>query len=146
MSMMMLLGALSASLASADGDPLHRMTIEHRGVPLSVDYRATKALTTRQAGMSPPTRTGGVVRCHWVAKVVVERSMARGGGSLNRVVDSGLELKGSRPGTCAGARKAIDREVAARDDEVRRHVQAVAERDHATLLAELEAAMRPDAS
>ena len=145
MSMMMLLGAFSASLAGADGGHLHRMTIEHRGAPVAVDYRATKAVSTRQAGMSPPTRTGGVVRCNWTAKVVVERRL-NGQDALSRVVDNDLQLKGSRPGTCSGAKKAIDTEIAARDEEVRRHVLAVAERDRATLLAELEAAARPNAS
>ncbi|MES2495057.1 MAG: hypothetical protein V4618_03000 [Pseudomonadota bacterium] len=147
MSMMMLLGALSASLAGADGGHLHSTTIEHRGAPVNVAYHATTALSTRQVGMSPPTRTGGVVRCTWVAKVAVERRMTRGGGAtVSRVVDSELQLKGSSPGTCTGAKKTIGREVAERNDEVRNHVLAVAERDRATLLAELEAAARPNAS
>lgn len=145
MSMMMLLGALTASLAGADGGHLHRTTIEHRGAPVNVDYRATTALSTRQVGMSPPTRTGGVVRCNWVAKVVVERKLGAG-NALTRVVDSELQLKGSQPGTCSSAKKTIGQDVASRDDEVRRHVLAVVERDRATLLAELEAAARPNAS
>lgn len=139
MSNMILLGMLAASVAGADGTQLHRTTVEHRGAPMAVDYRATTALTTRQIGMSPPTRMG-VARCNWVAKVSVERHMTRAGGTTaSRVVDSGLELKGSRPGTCTGAGKAIRAEVAARDDEVRRHLLAVAERDRTILLAELEA-------
>jgi len=139
MSNLILLGMLAASVAGADGTHLHRATIEHRGAPVTIDYRAKTALTTRQIGMSPPTRMG-VARCNWVAKVSVERHMKRTGtASASRVVDNELELKGSRPGTCTAARKAIRAEVAARDDEVRRHMLAVAERDRKTLLAELEA-------
>ncbi|MBO9376107.1 hypothetical protein GG804_04965 [Sphingomonas histidinilytica] len=145
MTMMMLLGALTASLAGADGGHLHRTTIEHRGSPVTIDYRATTALSTRQTGMSPPTRTGGVVRCAWIARVAVERRLG-GADGLSRVVDTGLQLKGSQPGTCSAAKKAIERQVAERSDEVRRHVLAVVERDRATLLAELEAAARPNAS
>lgn len=139
MSNMILLGMLAASMAGADGTQLHRTTVEHRGAPLAVDYRATTSLVTRQVGMSPPTRMG-VARCNWVAKVAIERHMARTGATAtSRIVDTGLELKGSRPGTCTGAKKAIREDVAARDEEVRRHLLAVAEQDRTTLLAELEA-------
>jgi hypothetical protein len=132
------LGLLSAS--AGGHAPHHNMTIEHRGVPVSVAYRANTTLSTRQVGMAAPTRMG-VVRCNWTAKIAVERSLARdGAAAANRVVSEGFELKGSRPGTCSGAKKAIQQELAKRDDEVRAHVLAIAERDQESLRAELETA------
>lgn len=127
---------------SAAGDPSHhhRTTIDHRGTALAVEYRAAIKLGTRQIGMAPPTRMS-VVRCTWTARVSVERHMAGNGNPLPiRLVSNELELEGSQPGTCAGAKKAIDRAVAQRGEEIRGHVLAMAERDRASLLAELEAA------
>lgn len=147
MSMILALGLMALSPVSADGTHHHRTTIEHRGVPVGVTYRATMQLKTRPIGMSPPTRPS-TARCTWVATVVVERQMLRDGQpapGLSRVVSSDLELKGNRPGGCTGAGKAIARDIAARDEQVRAHVLAVAERDRSILLAELEAAA-PSAS
>ncbi|ATE67344.1 hypothetical protein COO09_09765 [Rhizorhabdus dicambivorans] len=140
--MMSLLGLLTATtVAAGDIGHHHRTTLDHRGAALNVDYRATVSLSTRQMGMAPPTRMG-VIRCDWVARVAVHRTLERGdaGEALSRLVDDDLELRGNRSGTCSSARKAIDGELAKRQDEVRVHLASVVERDRAQLLAELETA------
>ena len=148
MSMILALGLMALPAVVTDGtNHHHQTTIEHRGVPVGVTYRATMELKTRPIGMSPPTRPS-TARCVWTAAVVVERQMLRNGQpvpGLNRIVSKDLELKGNRPGGCIGADKAIARDIAARDEQVRAHVLAVAERDRSILLAELEAAS-PSAS
>lgn len=149
MSMIIALGLMALSpVAATDGMHHHRTTIEHRGVPVGVTYRATMQLTTRAIGMSPPTRAS-TARCAWVATIVVERQMLRDGQPtppMSRVVSNDFTLKGNRPGGCIGAQKIIERDVAARDDDVRAHVMAVAESDRSILLAELEAAAAPGVS
>ncbi len=135
---MSLLGLLAMS-AAGDGGPIHRTTIHHGAVPVNVDYRAAITLRVRQAGMTPPTRMG-VLRCDWVARVAVHRSMERPGAASapNRIVADDFELRGNRPGTCSAARKAIDAEIAGRDTDVRAHLLAVADRDRTQLMAEIE--------
>lgn len=128
---------LIASAATPDGHH-HRLTVQHAGAPLTVDYRARIDLKTRQIGMAPPTRHG-VVRCTWTARIAVERSLAGHAGS-SRLIDQDLTLKGSETGNCREARKLIDRALAKRADEVQAHMVAVAERDRSVLLAELAAA------
>lgn len=142
MSMIIALGMMALSPPAADAAHHHATTIEHRGVPMNVSYRASVDLATKPMGVSPPTR-GGTDRCAWVATIAVERQMSPAGGAgLTRVVSSDHKIKGSRAGSCMTSRKAIEQEVAARDAEIRSHVMAVAERDKSTLLAELEAAAR----
>ncbi len=142
MSMIIALGMMALSPPAADAAHHHATTIEHRGVPMNVSYRASVDLATKPMGVSPPTR-GGTGRCAWVATIAVERHLApTGGAGLTRVVSTDYKIKGSRAGSCMTSRKAIEQEVAARDAEIRSHVMAVAERDKSTLLAELEAAAR----
>ncbi|MGC6328970.1 hypothetical protein [Rhizorhabdus sp. FW153] len=142
MSMIIALGMMALSPPAADAAHHHATTIEHRGVPMNVSYRASVDLATKPMGVSPPTR-GGTDRCAWVATIAVERQMAPAGGAgLTRIVSSDYKIKGSRAGSCMTSRKAIEQEVAARDAEIRSHVMAVADRDKSTLMAELEAAAR----
>jgi hypothetical protein len=56
-----------------------------------------------------------------------------------RTVAAERPIAGSRPGWCDGARAAIAAEVARRTD-LDAHVRAVAARDRATLVAELDMA------
>ncbi|MFZ5705227.1 MAG: hypothetical protein ACOY5R_08165 [Pseudomonadota bacterium] len=140
MSMIIALGMMALSAPATDAAHHHATTIEHRGVPMDVRYRASVDLATKPMGVSPPTRAG-IGRCAWVATIAVERQMAPAGttgSGLTRIVSSDYKIKGSRAGSCMTSKSAIAQEVAARDAEIRSHVLAVAERDKSTLLAELE--------
>ena len=128
-------------LIIAAGTPIaaaHDVRIDHQGGATQVSYSARADVKTRTIGSSSPTRMD-TRRCRWLADVVIERS-PRGLPHLTRVVSRDQRLSGSVPGACTGKDRMIDREIAAREDEVRSHLVAVAEKDSTLLLAEINAA------
>ncbi len=116
----------------------HDVRIDHHAGATQVSYSAQAEVKTRTIGSSSPTKTD-TQRCRWMADVVVERT-PQNMPHLTRVVSRDQRLSGSLPGACAGKSKAIDREVAAREGEMRSHLLAVAEKDSKLLLAEINAA------
>lgn len=116
----------------------HDVRVEHHGGASDISYAARTDVTTRTIGSSAPTRADAR-RCRWTANVVVERT-PRDMPNLTRVISRDQTLSGNLPGTCNGKDKMIDREIAARHDEVQSHLAAVAQKDSSLLLAEINAA------
>lgn len=115
----------------------HDVRIDHGGVPVHAVYSARPEIRMRTIGVATPNRMDAR-RCRWTAAIRVERRL-EGGGALTRTLSGDQHLSGSAPGTCAHQAKGIERDVAGRSDFVRRQLLAVAERDRARLLAELDA-------
>jgi hypothetical protein len=131
--------AIALAALSGSGDLEHRITLAHGGADMAAVYRANVSIETRQRGISPPNRQS-TAQCHWQAMVSVDRVLeGPSGASPARAVASDRSIGGHRPGTCASARGAIEREVAERSPAVREHLIAVAEADRRNLVAELEA-------
>jgi len=117
----------------------HHVQIQHAGSPVEAVYTARADIETRTVGAHVPNRTD-MRRCLWTATLIVERQLG-GNPATPRVVSSDRELSGSRAGACTdGKRRSIEQEVAKRDAIINAHLLAVAERDHAPLLAELDVA------
>jgi len=126
--MSLVLATIAATMMS------HSISIEHRGAPVEAIYSAQTNIRTKTIGAHTPNRMD-TRRCRWTATVTVERRLANG-PALARILPGEHELSGSLPGECAPDR--VDREVARRDDGIRAHLVAMADRDRAPLLAELD--------
>ena len=119
----------------------HRVAVDHRGQRVDVTYRSDLDIHHRQVGSAGAPGRPSTLRCTWKARVSVHReARSTAGHVLTRTIASDAPLSGTRPGWCAGQQKSIAADVAARSDRVRTHLLAVAEQDHDTLRAELDAA------
>ena len=124
----LVLMAIAAATAS------HSVQIEHRGAPMEAIYSARTDIRTRTIGAHTPNRAD-TRRCRWIATVVVERRLAHS-PALARTLPGEHHLSGNLPGECAP--NAVERAVARHADSVQEHVVAMAGRDRAPLLAELD--------
>lgn len=125
-------------LALAAAAATHSITIDHNGKRIDAVYHARTDVSMKTVGSAPPTRMDNQ-RCRWNAAIVVERKMAHA-PTLARTLPSDRTLSGNQPGACPGNKRVIEREIALREDEVRKHLVAVAEQDRNLLVAELDAA------
>lgn len=125
------------ALAIAPQPITHSVTVDHQSAPLNATYRADVAVSTRQIGLSAGTRPS-TARCLWEARVGVVRDVAREQGTpYSRRLDADTLFEGSRPGSCATVARQLERDLAARGDDVRAHVVDVAQRDQDALRADL---------
>lgn len=125
------------ALAIAPQPITHSVTVDHQSVPLNATYKADVAVSTRQIGISAGTRPS-TARCLWEARVGVIREVARTeGATYSRRLDADTTIEGSRPGSCNTAMRQIERDLQARQDDVRAHVVEVAQRDDQQLRADL---------
>lgn len=119
----------------------HRLEIDHRGQRVDVTYRSDLDVEHRQVGTPAPGGRMSTLRCAWKARVSVQReARSPAGHVLTRTIASDAPIAGSRAGWCSGQRAAIAQEVAARSDDVRAHLLAVADRDREALALELDSA------
>lgn len=124
-------------IALAAAAATHHVQIHHAGSPVDAVYTARADIQTRTIGATVPNRTD-MRRCLWTATVIVERQLG-GNPATPRVISNDKELSGSRAGACSeGKTRSIEQEVAGRKDVIHSHLMAVAQRDHAPLLAELD--------
>lgn len=131
-------------LLAVQAPEAHRAVIDHRGQQVDVTYRSNVDVEHRQVGAVGAPGRPNTLRCAWKANVSVHReARSEAGHVLTRTIASDAPLSGVRPGWCAGQRDAIAADVAARSEGVRSHLLAVAEQDHDTLRAELDAAHQP---
>ncbi len=129
--------ATTLALAIAPQPIAHTVTVEHQSAPLNATYKADVAVTTRQIGMSAGARPG-TARCLWEARVGVIREIARENSAVySRRLDADKLIEGSRAGSCATVGRQLERDLAARQTDVRAHVQQVAQRDQDALRADL---------
>lgn len=115
----------------------HTTHIEHRGAPVEAVYSARTDIRMRTVGAHTPNRMDNR-RCQWTATIVVERQLSSR-PVLARTLNGDRPLSGSQSGPCGAGTSEIEREVARRDDLIQGQLLAVAERDRASLLAELDA-------
>lgn len=131
-------------LLSAAQPETHRVELDHRGARVDVTYRGDTLIEHKQIGMPAPGGRMSTLRCAWQARVSVHReARVAAGHVLTRTVASATPMEGSRPGWCSGQRVAIARDVAARSEDVRAHLLAVAASDRDTLALELDRAQTP---
>jgi hypothetical protein len=139
-------GLLLGSSPTAEGPAAgpaeaHRVQIDHRGHSVDVVYRGSTTVAHRQQGAAGAPGRPHTLRCAWRASVEVHREARSAAGHvMSRRIVADEALTGARPGWCAAQRGAIAADVAARSGKVRDHLLAVARDDHATLVAELDAA------
>lgn len=122
------------------GEPMvHEGGIEHGGQALTVRYVAKPVVKLREIGTRTPNRPA-TSRCVWTASLDVQREVVGAAGvvaAFDKRFVGGETVKGSRPGSCVGAREAI--EVAAKAQlNAEARLAAAAAADRATLTAELD--------
>lgn len=129
--------ATTLALAIAPQPIAHTVTVEHQSAPLNATYKADVAVSTRQIGMSAGARPS-TARCLWEARVGVIREIARENSDVySRKLDADKLIEGSRPGSCASVARQLERDLQARQGDVRAHVLEVAQRDQDALRADL---------
>ena len=133
------LGAAPAAAPQVADTHAHDVRIDHRTGAIDARYDGRLVVSHRQVGAAAPSGRQSSLRCVWQADVVVDRAARHPSGStMMRSITRENVMNGSRPGWCVGARTAISRDVAARADQVRAHVTAVAADDRPTLLSEID--------
>ena len=139
MASIIMIAALAGAVAAGSADAIeHHVRLDHHKGAVEARYRTTVDIAHRQVGAVGPGGRSASLRCAWSANVTVDREARAGAGLSTRSVERRAAIAGSRPGWCAGQRRAIAQEVARRGDEVRAHMLAVAEEDRAGLLAEID--------
>lgn len=117
----------------------HRVAVPHASGAIDARYRGDVVVRHKQVGTVAAPGRASTLRCQWEAHLAVERQAhhASGTAAIRSLRREGVAT-GSRVGWCETSRGAIEREVAARADEWRRHMVALAEEDRADLLAEID--------
>jgi hypothetical protein len=140
MSIVLALGLAAAAFEPALPQIEHRTRLEHAGTVVEAHYRTRVSLHRRQVGAVSKAGTPSTLRCLWRADLRIERQARYGTGvRLDRGMQRESILRGARPGWCSASRKVIAREVAAREQEIRTHLVALAREDEKLLRAELGA-------
>jgi len=128
-----------AALAGAAGPVEHRVRVDHPRGAADVSYRGVVHVAHRQVGSVAPAGRPSTLRCRWSAEMVVDREMRIPAGHVvQRRIDAGPAVQGTRSGWCDASRTAIARELAAAEDRLHAHLLRVAAEDRPALLAELE--------
>ena len=123
--------AMAAAAAS------HSVQIDHGGTPVQATYTARTEVTAKTVGARTPNRMD-MQRCQWTATIMVDRALNHG-PALARTISSDKKFSGSEHGACTPGRKSGERNMAQHQAAIRDHLIAVAEKDRAPLLAELDA-------
>lgn len=135
----LLAGAAAITGVSTGTGHSHSVRIDHRRGAVDAEYRSRVVVTHKQVGSVAPGRVPTTLRCQWQATLIVDRDARHAGGAtMARTMTHDAALTGSRPGWCDGARRAIARDVAARDAALRTKLIAMATDDHPVLTAEIE--------
>ena len=122
--------AMAAAAAS------HTVSITHHGTSMQALYTARADVEARTVGAKTPNRMD-MQRCKWTATVVVDRKLDHG-PALARTIASDTRFSGSESGACARNDSLEQRVLAQHRDRIQATVMAMAERDQAPLMAELD--------
>jgi hypothetical protein len=130
----------SGALAVGTGGALsHQTRLDHHSGAAHADYRGDIVVEHRQVGNPAPGGRQSTLSCRWTAGLVVNRQARHASGSTHsRSFERANVIEGSRPGWCDSHRSAIAQEIARRHGELRDHLVATAQEDHAVLRAELD--------
>ncbi|WP_375195536.1 hypothetical protein [Sphingobium sp.] len=124
-------------IAMAAAAATHTVQIDHGGSPVQATYTARTEIRTKTVGAKAPNRMD-MQRCQWTATIVIDRALSHG-PALTRTVSSDKQFSGSEHGACTPGRQSGERNMAQHEDKIRDHLIAVAKKDRAPLLAELDA-------
>lgn len=128
---------ISTLVAMAAAAATHSVQIDHAGTAVKATYSARVDISAKTIGAKTPNRMD-MQRCQWTATVIVDRSLDHG-PALARTVSDDKRFSGSEHGACTPDRKSGERNLAQHEAAIRDHLVSVAERDRATLVAELDA-------
>ncbi|RYY25762.1 MAG: hypothetical protein EOP62_12955 [Sphingomonadales bacterium] len=117
----------------------HRAQVEHASGTVDAQYRSRVSLSRSQVGTPAKPGMASSLRCDWRADIVVEREARLSSGSLlsRSIADSGV-VTVSRPGWYTKQDRALTKQIAGREDELRGHAMRMAQSDEAQLRAEIE--------
>jgi hypothetical protein len=124
-------------IAMAAAAATHAVQIDHGATPVQATYSARAEFRTKTVGARVPNRMD-MQRCQWTATIIVDRALIHG-PALARTVSSDKQFSGSEHGACRPGRQSGERNLAKHEGAIREHLIAVAEKDRAPLLAELDA-------
>ena len=124
-------------IAMAATAATHSVQIDHGGKAMQATYSARTEIETRTVGAKAPTRMS-MQRCQWTATIIVDRALSNG-PALARTVSNDKRFSGSQHGACTPGGQAGAPTLAQKESDIRQHLIAVAEKDRAPLLAELDA-------
>ena len=130
--------AVAAAVQPGPARWTHTAPVAHGSGQVTATYIARPVVATRQIGTSMGSRMS-TERCVWTAEIGVERQLGDG----SRALASTKTFKGSRHGSCAINRDAIDREIAAKAPEINAHLMTVAEHDQRELRSEIKTLTPP---
>jgi hypothetical protein len=133
----MSLTLMAMAAAAATPQATHSVQIDHGGTPVQATYSARAEFRHKTVGARTPNRMD-TQRCQWTATIVVDRALGHG-PALGRTVSTDKRFSGSEAGACTPGRQPGVRNLARHDMAIRDHLIAVAEKDRAPLLAELDA-------
>lgn len=128
--------SLSLIALAAAAVASHSVTVDHHGATLKANYTARTHIETKTVGARTPNRMD-MQRCEWTVRVMVDRALDHG-PALARTIAGDRRLSGSNAGACASQRGLHDRIVAKYQDDIQSQLLAVAQRDQAPLIAELD--------
>ncbi|MEQ6333056.1 MULTISPECIES: hypothetical protein [unclassified Sphingobium] len=123
-------------IALAAAAATHTVPLTHQGTPVQAIYTARADVQTRTVGAKTPNRMD-MQRCNWTATVVVDRKLDHG-PALARTIASDTRFSGSESGACSRGKNLEQRVLAQHGDRIHSTLMAMAERDRAPLMAELD--------
>jgi len=133
-------GLLLGATAAAPGPTVnHSVRVDHHGGAIDARYDGNVTVSYRQIGAASAPGRASTLRCRWSADMVVDRrARSVDGSTMTRSFTREAVMSGQRAGWCDTHRATIDREVAARMDDLHGHVRAMAADDHDVLRGELD--------
>ncbi|MDO7834827.1 hypothetical protein Q4610_07180 [Sphingobium sp. HBC34] len=139
---MLLLAIASQTLAmmAAPAAPVHSAEISHGAQAYSASYHASPSISLRQVEPRFANRNAVPV-CRWQADVTVNRAVAAQGRAVpafGKAIHRFAPLSGSYAGSCGAARSQIDAQVARYTAAMSAEAAAIAQRDRAVFLNELD--------
>jgi len=133
-------GLMLGAILVTSGAPLeHHAKVDHASGSVEARYTGTVHLVPRQVGSPAPGGRPSTLRCEWSANLSVDREARHeAGGLLSRSIVDTDSLKLTRSGWCNSQRTSVVAEIAARSDELKERLVAIATEDRSALLAQVE--------
>jgi hypothetical protein len=139
LALTVLMPSAPALSRSPDMSVDHSRRVDHRSGAVDARYRGDVTIRQQQVGAAGPGGRPSTLRCNWAGDMtVVREARAPSGATMTRVVAREDVVTGNHVGWCGSQRQAIAAQIAARRDTLDRHLQAMAQEDHAVLHAELD--------
>ncbi|MET0365509.1 MAG: hypothetical protein ABW169_12735 [Sphingobium sp.] len=133
--------ALLVAMGVASSASAHEAVVDHAGVSYRLRYEPKVEVRAKTVGHSIGTRPS-TERCRWTVNVQVERHIHASDTAqpLTRLLPDARSIGGEALGNCRQNARAIAAAQAARQSDIRDHVEAVARADRSVVFAEIDAA------